>query len=258
MATLSHGYLVTGILPIRIALPTLAAMLLGPSVSLPPNTLLDSFLDYITPFERDTLKRALLQSKCEVFPSELHDELTSTLAQFGCRVLPTPSNLMSAIQQVARYEFLTKPAAVIALINSGIPINHRAFWSAKSPSFIQIMFQRLSVSASKVNSLLSFPECRSQQESRVCGYLRAIMGTFQPNELGLFLRFVTGSCVCIAKEIKIVFNGVSGLARIPIAHTCSSTLELPTSYSNFTDFKNDFVSILARTNEEFSWRMDAV
>ncbi len=47
---LSHGYLVTGILPIRIALPTLAAMLLGRSVSLPPNALLDSFFGLHHPF----------------------------------------------------------------------------------------------------------------------------------------------------------------------------------------------------------------
>ena len=30
---LSHGYLVAGVLPLRIALPTLASLLLGPTVS---------------------------------------------------------------------------------------------------------------------------------------------------------------------------------------------------------------------------------
>ncbi len=36
------------------------------------------------------------------------------------------------------------------------------------------------------------------------------------------------------------------------AHTCSSNLELST---DFVNFENDF---RAKTNEEFTWRMDAV
>lgn len=87
---LSHGYLVTGIIPIRIALPTLTRILLGPTATISPNVLMDSFLDNISSFDRDTLKRALAFSNDGVFSSETRDELTSTLAKFGCRLMPTP------------------------------------------------------------------------------------------------------------------------------------------------------------------------
>ena len=183
----------------------LAVMLLGPCVSLPPNA---------------PLKRALLQSKCEVFSSELQDELTSTLAQFGCRVLPTPSNLMTAIQQVARYEFLTKPAAAIALINTGIP---NAFWSAKSPDDIKTMYisdcQFLQLRKILSSLFLSFYRDRNLECVDISTCLNWALCS-QMNWVSSY-DLLLGSCVCIAKEIKIVFNGVSGLARTPIAHTCS-------------------------------------
>ena len=72
------------------------------------------------------------------------------------------------------------------------------------------------------------------------------------------MRFVTGSCVCITPVIRITFNSLSGLARRPIAHTCDCSLELPTTYSNYNDFRGEFQSILMDTENEFSWRMDAL
>ena len=74
-----------------------------------------------------------------------------------------------------------------------------------------------------------------------------MVGNMHKEDLRRFMRFVTGCCVCIAKQIKIVFNGLSGLARQPIAHTCDFTLELPTSYINFEDFRDEFMSILSKT-----------
>ena len=44
---LSHGYLVTGFLPIRIALPTLIGMLLGPGRVIPSDMVEGEFLDYL-------------------------------------------------------------------------------------------------------------------------------------------------------------------------------------------------------------------
>ena len=80
----------------------------------------------------------------------------------------------------------------------------------------------------------------------------------QPEELRLLMRYITGSCVCTTSKIHITFNSLAGLARRPIAHTCNSTLEIPTTYINYDDFRTEFQSILTETDEEFSWRMDAL
>ena len=51
---LSHGYLVAGHLPVRISLPALINMLLGPKQV--TQILLESFLDYISGTERRVFK----------------------------------------------------------------------------------------------------------------------------------------------------------------------------------------------------------
>ena len=68
---LSHGYLVAGILPTRIALPTLMSMLLGPATTVAVDTLLDTFLEFISASERQTFKLALSFKKEKAFPPYL-------------------------------------------------------------------------------------------------------------------------------------------------------------------------------------------
>ena len=163
------------------------------------------------------------------------------------------SNLVTLIEQVARYEFCIKPAAAIVLLHSGIPLNHATFWATKNASDIQSLHHRLTATPSKVISKIDLSEASNPSEERVCGYLMTMIGNMQPLELRLFLRFIAGASVCIAPKIEIMFNSLSGLARRPIAHTCDFNLELSTAYTNYDDFYGDLKSILTSTGEEFSW-----
>ena len=51
---LYHWYLVAGILATKIAFPTLMSMLLGPATTVAVDTLLDTFLYFISASERQT------------------------------------------------------------------------------------------------------------------------------------------------------------------------------------------------------------
>ena len=90
---LSHGYLATGTLADKIALPTLIHILLGPGVALPPDITMDAFLDHLSAAERSVLKSAL-QSTSR-FSSTLLSQLLAILTRFGCRTIPTPPSLIS-------------------------------------------------------------------------------------------------------------------------------------------------------------------
>ena len=70
-----------------------------------------------------------------------------------------------------------------------------------------------------------------------------------------FLRFVTGSSALIVDEISVTFNGLSGFSRRPIAHTCSSMLELSTTYETLNEFSQKFDT---RLSSELSWIMHAL
>lgn len=253
---ISHGYLATGILPDRIALPTLLVVLFGPDVCISTTIMMDAFMDYISSTERQTLKSALkFASSGNHFPPHFLNELTAILSRFGCRQIPKPSSLISEVEQLAAYEFCTKPAAGITLMNSGLAF--RDFWTRKEPSDVHSLHSRLTASASKIISILDIGSSNPSEE-RVGDYLTTMLGNMPLEGLRLFLRFVTGASVCVAPKITVTFNNLSGLARRPIAHTCNYLLELPTSYVNYDDFATEFKAILSSTENEFVWRMDAV
>ena len=159
---------------------------------------------------------------------------------------------------MAKYEFITKPAAGISLIHTGIPKKHQEFWNTLTTKGVKKIYNNLTISSQRVLNLLSFPHFCTAQEERVGGYLRTLVGRVSPEELRRLMRFITGSSVCSEKSIRVAFNGFTGLARRPIAHTCDSTLELPIAYNNYSDFYDDIRCILAETESDFSWRMDSL
>ena len=253
---LSHGYLASSFLPVRIALPSLVSMLLGPSAIIPPSIVIESFSEYVSEVERHKLKTALGTSL--PFESSLVEDIIGILSRFGCRQIPNHLNLAKLIEDVARYEFCIKPAAALALIHSGIPHNHKPFWQRKSAHDMHDSFYAMTVTPTKVLSLLEFSTPNNENESRIFGYLTTMIGNMQVAQLSHFLRFVTGASACIVPKINVEFNGLEGFARWPIAHTCDSILELPISYVNYEDFVSEFMLILNSANESFAWRMDAI
>ena len=115
---------------------------------------MNALLDFVTDDERRTTKEALGLKNEESFPAHIMQDLIEILANFGCRLPPKPSNLVSIIQQVAKYEFITKPAAGIGLINSGIPQEHREFWNRLSTQRIRKLYEGLTISSKKVLNLI--------------------------------------------------------------------------------------------------------
>ena len=55
--------MVCGFLPVRIAFPVLATVLGGPSVKIPDAILLDSFTDYLAPYDGLLLCDSIAQSE---------------------------------------------------------------------------------------------------------------------------------------------------------------------------------------------------
>ena len=85
----------------------------------------------------------------------------------------------------------------------------------------------------KVIAIIQEPESMNSREQRIFTYLTQLIGDMKPQELATFLRFVSGSSICLGKKIEITFNNLSGLARRPIAHTCDCFLSHTSATSNF-------------------------
>ena len=105
------------------------------------------------------------------------------------------------------------------------------------------MYKALNVTPAKVLEMLVEPEEMNSARDRVFEYLTQYIGNLNTDELRLFMRFITGSSVCLGKEILVTFNSMSGLGRHPLAHACSCTIELPTTYATYPEFVHDFECI---------------
>lgn len=81
---ISHGYLVSGVLPLQIAFPTLAGILLGAGVEVDSEVLISSFANSLNPIEAQLVKDCL-QVKDEQFIPRVRDKLMNLFSRFGLR-----------------------------------------------------------------------------------------------------------------------------------------------------------------------------
>lgn len=67
------------------------------------------------------------------------------------------------------------------------------------------------------------------------------------------MRFCTGSDLPV-HNITVTFTKTDGFARVPVAHTWSGLLQLPSTHENFVTFRNEMNNILISN----VWVMDIV
>ena len=256
---ISCGYLLSAVLPVRIAFPTLAAILLAKSHDLPDHVMVDSFAGILSAHDS-----AVIQSACrkvefkEPFSESLETNLLTVFSCFDCRQAPSVGTFSHVVRDISNYLFLRKPCAFINDVRAGIPSVHQRFWKAMRCRDLYDLYRSMQASTAKVLSMLSELSPSTPKEEVVLSYLRQYIGNMRQEELQIFLRFVTGSSVCTANPLVVTFNNLEGLARRPVAHTCGYTLELSTSYASYSDFAQEFSSVLNTCQQDNLWNMDAV
>ena len=252
---LSHGFLISGYIPIRIAFPSLAGILLGPTTNVSSQFLIEAFAESLCSYEATTVKEALESSTA--FSKDLKNKLIAVLSRYGSRVAPTNSlQLRAQLSDVAKYAFLTKPMAAINGMHSGISSEEKLFWRKFSIDELHSMYMYMSATPEKVLNIIEEPIESNPCEMRVFNYLQQYIGNMRNDEVRRFLRFTTGSSVLIAERITVAFNGATGFTRHPIGHTCPCLLELPTTYTSYPEFEQEFNNVL--TGLELNWEMQGI
>ena len=240
-----------------ITLPTLICMLLS-SVSPAGKLLLDAFLEYICNQERHLIEEVILLGTASKFPDHVQEKILNILSRFGCRQIPAPASFVACIEDIAKYEFIPKPAAAIFSVHSGIPKSHKDFRNKKSISTISRIYNDLTVTPEKIFNFLVQSQFMSKNEERVYSYFACMIGNMNVIKGRNFLRFVTGSSVCKTTGISVTFNSLSGLGRRPVAHTCDCILQLSSTYLNYDEFYCELSITVEKVNEEYTFQIDAV
>ena len=254
---LAHGFMSSGFLPNRLAFPVLAHTLLGCDISIPDAIIIESFIDFVSTYENSIFREALMssQNKEAAFTPQLAESLLTILSTMGCRELPTVHNIQHLVLQVARYELISKPFGSLLSLHRGVPTVYHPFLTGFTVKQLYELYKALNATPGSVISMIADPVEATSNQLRVLGYLKTFIGNLTQRDLRNFLRFVTGSSVILDKRISVTFNSLSGLARRPISHTCSCTLELPVTYLTYLVFAEEFLMIL---QSEIAWPMEAM
>jgi hypothetical protein len=195
--------------------------------------------------DRDLFDRSM--NDFDQLSSTEKENLVSLLGTFEMYAVPTVSNITEVFIATARHLLLDKPAPLVEMMKRGIPSSqYECFWSTLTLPAIQLLFTQQLPTPAKVNNVIfaANEDAIRQDEQNCLYYLRQMVSGFDVDDLESFLRFISGSTV-MPQKITVLFNKISGLARRPIAHTCSNTLELSTTYRSAQEMKREFKFILA-------------
>ena len=83
---ISHGFLVSGYMPIRVAFPCMAGILLGPMTHFSSSLLIEAFSESLCSYEAGIIKEALETS---TFSTDLQTKIVTILSRYGSRVCPS-------------------------------------------------------------------------------------------------------------------------------------------------------------------------
>ncbi len=87
---LSHGFMVCGFLPIRIAFPVVAVVLFGLETKFTNGMIIDSFVDYLASYDSNLIKQAISEAKNgKELTQGMQSQVISVLSRLGCVQVPT-------------------------------------------------------------------------------------------------------------------------------------------------------------------------
>ena len=251
---LSHGFVLTGYFPICLVPAVAVHLVSGDESQCSDATLLDSFLSYVSGFEKSAVL-SFLSTKTQQPPSL--DVVVSLLSRYQCHSIPkNAEELKRALINVAKTEFFYKPAHALAELRRGMLAAHPSVWRSVTPQGVCALYAQLTPTNQKVSDLIEGPEEVTAQENQCLEFLHRFIMDLTADDLSRFLRFCTGSSVCTVKCIQVGFNQMpASLLRRPFASSCGATLQLPSTYNSYRDLQREFSHILKY--EEY-WYMDIV
>ena len=234
---LLKGYKDHNFFPLQFSEAFVIALIHGEDM-VTPNVLLKSFMTYLCPTDREVVKMTM---ESDSNPCD-NEELVDFLDRMGCHSIPSKSEFMPLLYQVAHKELIQKPN--YALDKMSETASDKLAQELPSVQAVFNMYKERKPTTRKVLKMLD-GEVMNNAEDDSMKYLKQFVRSLDEQSLGKFLHFVTGFNTAPTKMIKVTFTGLDGLARRPIAHTCGPVLELPCTYISYPDFRKEMESILS-------------
>ena len=174
------------------------------------------------------------------------EDFLDFLSAFDCKKAVNEENISDVLVELAHKELVQKPKYV-ADCWEGILKYLKMFFPTVEA--LQDQFSSLQPTSAKVcRMVIATPETPAEAES--LAHLKRWVKGLDDCSLRKFLRLSMGADVVIGNDIQVTFTSITGAARRPIFRACGNVLELPTTYDDFCDFRQEFTSILSQKDIE--------
>ncbi|XP_031329678.1 uncharacterized protein LOC116181908 isoform X2 [Photinus pyralis] len=235
---LGHMMLLTGTFPNKLAIYTFTGLSLKTEdYSQHKNILLQDFLLLLTIAERKLVKKAL-HSFTELSEAEI-GRLTSLFSTNNMLDIPRECDIEEQIITIAEKVIIKDTAELYAEMRVGLQPRILEFlnnvplddiiqiWSSKQPTAEKVM-----------NVLKLTVEHPNNIEEQTFFYFQNYVGSLPMHRLSKFLLFATAS-IHMPEDISVSFHNYIGVARRPIVHTCSRSIELGLGYESQQNFDSE-------------------
>ena len=206
---------------------------------------------------QDSFKRYVSKSEASVIEGCLSDniqgdsaEVLDFLSAFDCKRRVTQDNVAEIIRELAHKEIIQKPQYVADCW--GPIVSQLTLYFPDMCSLHELYSSILPTNIKVISLLKATPLTAAEGET--LAHLKRFIRGLDESKLATFLRFTTASDVLVTDTLTLSFTNNEGFQRRPVAHTCSYTLELPSTYSSFCEFREEFMAILNSDN----WEMNIV
>jgi hypothetical protein len=244
---LVKGFIFAGYFPFIISKAFVCCCLFGKQVR--DEIFLNSFKNYLSPSDEELINNVLNDNDIPEDRDELHD----FLERFNCRTVIKRENIAKVLLEIARQEHIQKPHLMAAAWQPIFQKNLKLHLPFQPIPAIERFYETIKPTTKKVLSSIHCNPSTDGERDALKFLQRFVRGLDSP-KLVQFLRFTTAMDIMGTNELKVTFVKCEGLGSRPIAHTCGPVLELPSSYANFVELREEFTNILNRDG----WEMDSM
>ncbi|XP_063953310.1 uncharacterized protein LOC135153622 [Lytechinus pictus] len=234
---LVKGFIDHKIFPLRMAPAFVIGMLFGEDAVL-PDTLMESFKLYLNDGDRACVQSALSGNTTE----EEHEALVDLLDREGGHTIPKEGESLALMFQLAHKVIIQNGSYAMQCMRE--VVTPQLLSKLPTPSVVLSIYQELQPTTKKVCEIFSaIPS--NQEESNSVRFLMQYIKGQDKKGLKKLMHFLTGSEVMSVSKIMVQFTSLEGAGRRPVAHTCGPTLELPSTYGSYREFRQEWDCVLA-------------
>jgi hypothetical protein len=217
----------------------------------PGPIILESFMKYLSPSEEELARDYMTRNS---FPDSVDDqeEFFDFLERFKCRAVVNKENITTIMIEIGQQELKQKPHLMVATWQPVLR-TLKKYPPFQTLSALEDFYEETKPTTKTILQLLD-ANPNSDAERDAFRFLQRFVRGLDYSKLLQFLRFTTASDILISGKVQVTFLKSEGFGRRPIAHTCGPVLELPSTYSNYCEFREEFNNILDQGN----WEIDIV